>query len=71
MTGLPSTKINVFSGPIPRISIWRLFPRCPVDELPVKFTPGMVRNTSDISFVAERFSKSFAVTREEPSDCFT
>ncbi len=39
-------QIRVFSGPMPRISIWRLLPRWPLVELPVRLTPGMVRMIS-------------------------
>ncbi len=38
----------MFSGPMPRISIWRLLPRLPLALLPVKFTPGILRMMSEI-----------------------
>ncbi len=44
VTGLPSTSTNVFSGPMPRISICRLLPRRPLVELPVRVYPGLRTN---------------------------
>ena len=69
VTGRPSIKISVFSGPMPRMSIWRLLPRSPEAVLPVKLTPGMVRTMSERSFTAGRCSKSCAVILDTPSDC--
>ena len=69
VAGRPSIKISVFSGPMPRKSIWRLLPRWPVAVLPVRLTPGMVRTSSEISFTTGCFSKSCAEIFDTPSDC--
>ncbi len=69
MTGLPSIRIRVFSGPMPRISIWRLLPRWPLVELPVRLTPGMVRMISETSRAGGRLRISSAVMVETPGAC--
>ncbi len=69
VTGNPSIRIRVFSGPMPRISIWRLFPRWPLVELPVRLTPGMVRIISAISRAGGCFFISSAVMVDTPGAC--
>ena len=64
---LPSTRIRVFSGPMPRRSIWRLLPYWPEALLPVRLTPGMVRNSSAMSLAGGRRAISSAVMVEVPS----
>src|SRR5471032_459359 len=66
---IPSISTSVFSGPMPRISIWRLLPRWPLVELPVRLTPGMVRMSSLISRAGGRFLISSAVMVETPGAC--
>ncbi|MNY51883.1 hypothetical protein D3C86_1875130 [compost metagenome] len=69
MTGLPSIRIRVFSGPMPRMSIWRLLPRWPLVEFPVRFTPGMVRMISATSRAGGFLRISSAVMVETPGAC--
>jgi hypothetical protein len=69
--GLPSIRIRVFSGPMPRRSIWRLLPRWPLVELPVRFTPGMARMISEMSLAGGRFAMSSALMTETPGACFS
>ena len=71
LTGLPSTRIRVFSGPMPRMSICRLLPRWPLELLPVRLTPGMVRMISERSFTGGRFLMSSAVMMDTPGACLS
>lgn len=64
---LPSTRIRVFSGPMPRRSIWRLLPYWPEALLPVRLTPGMVRSSSAMSLAGGRLAMSSAVMVEVPN----
>ena len=54
---------------MPRISIWRLLPRWPLVELPVRLTPGMVRISSLMSRAGGRFLISSAVMVDTPGAC--
>ncbi|CRE31070.1 Uncharacterised protein [Bordetella pertussis] len=58
----------MFSGPMPRMSTWRLLPRAPLALLPVRLTPGSRRIRSDRSLVGGRRAISSAVMTETPSD---
>ena len=53
------------------MSIWRLLPRCPVAELPVRFTPGILRTISEMSLETGVRSRSVWLIFETPSDCLT
>lgn len=67
LTGLPSTRIRVFSGPMPRMSICRLLPRWPLELLPVRLTPGMVRMITDQVVARRSLGVSSAVMMETPA----
>ncbi|VFT64061.1 Uncharacterised protein [Pseudomonas aeruginosa] len=61
----------MFSGPMPRMSICRLLPRWPLELLPVRLTPGMVRMISERSFTGGRFLMSSAVMMDTPGACLS